>query len=123
MKLKIFEEEIKWTRHSRKKMRYYCLSENKVKGILRDPDRKEVGIAPGTIAAMQISGTKKNPKEIWAMYQRIIVRKKRIIKIISSWRYPGRSPKGQMPEIPEDTLWELERLRRKDQNDRDTRAI
>jgi hypothetical protein len=32
------------------------------------------------------------------------------LRIISAWRYPGKSPKGQLPEIPEDILKELENL-------------
>jgi hypothetical protein len=104
------EEKIHWTRHSKRKMRYYRLSENRVKRVLRNPERKEVGVAPNTIAVMQTTGTKKNPKEIWMMYQRVIKRNKRTINIISAWRYPGKSPKGKMPPIPEDTLLELEKL-------------
>jgi len=103
-------EKLYWTRHAKRKMRYYSLSEKRVKRVLRNPDRKELGIAPQTIAVMQKTGTKKHPTEIWAMYQKVIVKKKRTIKIISAWRYPGISPKGQAPPIPEDTLWELEKL-------------
>jgi hypothetical protein len=73
---------------------------------LRKPDRIEEGIVPNTITNMQITGTKKHPTEIWMMYQ--IVKTK--IKIISVWRYPGRTPKGQRPIIPEDTLEELRAL-------------
>lgn len=110
MKLIKTEEKIHWTRHARKKMRYYNLSEKRVKRVLRKPDRKESGIAPLTIALMQRTGTKKYPTEIWLMYQRVILKGKKIIKIISAWRYPGISPKGEPPPIPEDTLWELKKL-------------
>lgn len=60
---------------------------------------------------MQIAGTKKHPSEIWLMYQKEKTGGKKIknkkIKIISAWRYPGRSPLGQPPPIPEDVFWEL----------------
>jgi len=96
-----------WTKHSKGKMQQYQLSEKRVLRILRKPDREEEGIAPGTIAAMQITGTKKHPTEVWTMYQ---IRKSKIVKIISAWRYPGRTPVGQRPTIPEDTLEELDNL-------------
>jgi hypothetical protein len=103
-------KKIFWTKHSKNKMRQYQLSEKRVLRILRKPDRKEEGIAPGTIAQMQITGTKKHPTEAWMMYQliRSKVKGKRLkIKIISAWRYPGRTPIGQRPIIPEDILEDL----------------
>ncbi len=111
------DEKIHWTQHSKGKMRYYRLSEKRVKRILRKPDRKDLGVAPRTVAVMQVAGTKKHPTEIWVMYQKTPKAKKtkqRMIKIISAWRYPGRSPKGQPPPIPEDTLWELEKSNNED---------
>ena len=98
-------EKIFWTKHSKKKLRQYQFSEKRVLRILRKPDRREEGIAPGTIAAMQITGTKKHPTEAWMMYQ--ILKKPKGIKIISAWRYPGRTPEGERPIIPKDTLEEL----------------
>jgi len=65
-------------------------------------------VAPETVAVMQITGTKKHPTEAWMMYQ--IIKKPKQIKIISAWRYPGRTPIGQRPIIPEDTLEELDNL-------------
>jgi hypothetical protein len=107
MLLKLLEEKTTyWTKHSKMKMRQYWLSEKRVLRILRKPDRKEEGIVPGTIAAMQITGTKKHPTEIWTMYQ---IEKSKV-KIISAWRYPGRTPIGQRPIIPEDTLEELDKI-------------
>lgn len=103
MKLIFQQERFYWTRHVRDKMRYYRLSENRLKRVLRAPDRKELGITPRTVAVMQKTGTKKHPTEIWLMYQK----QKRITKIITAWRYPGISPKRQPPPIPEDILWEL----------------
>jgi len=98
-------ERIHWTKHSKAKLRQYQLSEKRVLRVLRKPDRKEEGIAPGTTAAMQIAGTKKHPTEIWLMFQ--IKNKK--MRIISAWRYPGRSPIGK-PPIPEDVLEDLENI-------------
>jgi len=62
-------ERIFWTKHAKEKMRQYQLSEKRVLCILRKPDRKEEGIAPGTIAHIQVTGTKKHPTEAWLMYQ------------------------------------------------------
>lgn len=109
-------ERIFWTQHSKMKMGQYRFSEKRVLRILRKPDRIEEGIAEGTIAAMQITGTKRNPTEAWVMYQIIKPKTKDQrpkIRIISAWRYPGRTPVGQRPIIPEDTLAELENLLKK----------
>jgi hypothetical protein len=108
LKLPQNEGKIFWTQHSKKKLRQYRFSEKRVLRILRKPDRREEGIAPGTIAAMQITGTKKHPTEAWMMYQ--ILKRPKGIKIISAWRYPGRTPVGERPIIPEDTLEELYKL-------------
>ena len=102
------EQKIYWTKHSKAKMRQYNLSEKRVLQVLRKPKRQEEGIALATIAAMQITGTKKHPTELWMMYQ--IIKKPKEIKIISAWRYPGRTPLGTRPIIPQDTLEELEKL-------------
>ncbi len=103
MKLVFKTEKLYWTRHVKGKMRFYGLSEGRLKRVLRKPDRKELGIAPRTVAVMQKAGTKKRPTEIWLMYQKY----KNITKMITAWRYPGISPKRQPPPIPEDILWEL----------------
>jgi hypothetical protein len=95
-----------WTNHSKIKMRQYRLSEQRVLRVLRRPDRKEEGIAPGTLAAMQITGTKKHPTEIWLMY--VISKRLKGIKIISTWRYPARSPIGKPIPVPQDILEELD---------------
>ena len=108
MYLKLSEDgKIFWTKHSKEKMRQYQLSENRLKRVLRNPERKEVGVAPRTIAIMQTAGTKKHPTEIWLMYQ--LIKKPKRMKIISAWRYPGRSPIGK-PPIPEDVLEDLENI-------------
>ena len=99
------EEKFFWTTHSKHKMRQYQFSERRVLGIIRKPARKEEGIAPGTIASMQVTGTKKHPTEAWAMY--LVLKKPRGLKVISTWRYPGRTPEGSRPEIPQDVMEEL----------------
>jgi hypothetical protein len=96
-------ERIFWTKHSKEKMRFYGLSENKLKHLILNPNRIEEGIAPKTIAIMQSAGTKKRPTEIWLMYQKSGKR----IKIITAWRYPTISPKGKEIPIPRNILTEL----------------
>ncbi len=99
-------DKMVWTKHSLEKMRFYNLSENRLKRVLRNLDRKEEGIAPETIAIMQRTGSKKHPTEIWLMYQNIGKK----IKIISAWRYPGISPVGKKIPIPQDILEELNKI-------------
>lgn len=106
MELKIPQntERFEWTMHSIAKMRQYGLSENRVKRVINNPKRKEVGIAPGTIAVMQPNSSK-HSYEFWAMYQLL---KSKKIRIITAWKYPGKSPiNGPIP-IPLDILEELE---------------
>lgn len=98
----IKRDQIIWTKHSQKKMAYYHLSKQRVRRILRHPDRVEEGIAPQTVAVMQKYGSKKRPKELWVMLQEIGSKIGSRIRIISAWRYPGISPKGQPPIERED---------------------
>ena len=105
LKLPKNEGGTSWTKHAQRKMRQYQLSEKRVLRVLRKPDRKEQGIAEGTLANMQTTGTKKHPTEIWMMYQ--ILKKPKGIKIISAWRYPAVSPKGKSLPIPDDILQDL----------------
>jgi len=104
--------EIIWTQHSLRKLRQYNLSVSRIKRILRFPERKEVGVAPDTIASMQQAGSKKRPYEIWVMYQQKVKSSKLKVKspgkitIISAWRYPGISPIHEPPPIPEE-VWEI----------------
>lgn len=97
-------KRIYWTKHAKEKMRYYQISESKIKNILRNPKRIEKGIALNTLAAMQRTKTKK-PQEIWVMYQIIKNKKTKIkrLKIISVWRYPGIAKPKEIP-LPEDIL-------------------
>lgn len=58
-----------WTQHSQWKMKQYGLSQQRLKRVIRKPDRTEKSIVPGMIASMQIGGTSKHRQEIWIMYQ------------------------------------------------------
>ncbi len=95
------EKELYWTSHSKYKMRFYGLSENRLKRVINHPERIEEGIAPETVAMMQPAGSKKHPYEIWIMIQD----EKKRRKIISAWRYPGRTKPGQ--PLPEEILKEI----------------
>jgi hypothetical protein len=97
---------LKWTRHSREKMRFYHLSEQRVKRVLNSPKRVEEGIAPKTIALMQPAGSKKHPYEVWVMVQSQKSKvKSQKLKIISAWKYPGRTKPGE--PLPEEILREI----------------
>lgn len=110
------------TKHSEYKMKQYGLSLQKVRGVIRNHRRREVGIVPKTVAVMQPvnpkrvdgkparndsqdsrsdSGGETWKQELWVMYKEEGARK----KIISAWRYPGISPKRD--PIPADILQEL----------------
>ena len=106
-----------WTKHAVSKMYHYRLSERQCRNLLRNYERQEQGIAPGTLAISRRANTKR-PTEIWLMYQEvgkkvnpIKSRKAGIssetklfnrVKIISVWRYPGISKKGEPVYIPDD---------------------
>jgi len=114
MKFKIPKnsEKFSWTSHAVAKMIYYQLSEARVKRVLNNPQRKELGIAPNTIAVMQPNSSK-HSYEVWAMYQVINsnskaqISKPKKIKVITAWRYPGKSPiNGPIP-VPVEILEEL----------------
>ncbi len=109
-----------WTQHSEAKMRQYGLSKTKLLNILHKPERKEIGIAPGTMAVMRTNPTplklrgasqkvskwgnpKKAAGEVWLMYKE----NKTERKIISAWRYPGVSKPGEEIPIPPDIREEL----------------
>ncbi|MBI2888613.1 MAG: hypothetical protein HYY10_01690 [Candidatus Liptonbacteria bacterium] len=95
-----------WTHHARGKMRYYGLSEQRVRRVLHSPKRIEEGVAPKTVAMMQPTsltvvsevvpakaGTQRREawrQEIWVMIQDT----ERIRKVISAWRYPGMTKSG-----------------------------
>jgi hypothetical protein len=118
-------ERFFWTNHVIGKMLFYGLSEQRVKRVILNPGRIEEGIAPNTIACMQVAGSKKHRQEIWVMYQPRQSRgnsKFQILpqcgippsgtnsklRIISAWRYPGKSP-AKNP-IPQEILDEIKGL-------------
>jgi hypothetical protein len=105
------DSEIVWTSHAIEKMKYYGLSENKIRNVLWRPARTEEGIAPQTIAIMQPYGSQKHPKEIWVMYQEFSQQNKKKKRIISAWRYPAVSPKGKEIYIPDDVQEILAKIR------------
>ncbi len=76
-----------WTKHCQDKMKFYRLSKQRILRVLNSPKRIEEGIAPDTIAMMQSAGSQKHPYEIWVMIQETKARR----KIISAWRYPGKT--------------------------------
>lgn len=99
-----------WTKHSQYKMRYYGLSPQRIKRIVRHPARTEEAVIPKMIAAMQPAGLAtealakaagKNYSEIWTIYKLANDQ----IKIITAWRYPGKSP-ARNP-IPKEILDEV----------------
>jgi len=85
MKLINKSKPFHWTYHARDKMRFYRLSESRVRRVLHTPGRIERGIAPKTIAFMQSTGNKKRPHELWVM----IAEEPKRRKVISAWVYPG----------------------------------
>lgn len=70
-----------FTLHSQYKMQQYGLSEQRVRNVIRNPKRREVGIVPWTVAVMQpvspkkVSGETGKPmrevwkQEIWVLFQ------------------------------------------------------
>ena len=57
-------DKLYWTKHAIEKMKYYQLSEARLRRVLNNPKRKELGIAPNTIAVMQ-SVNLRHSSEIW----------------------------------------------------------
>ncbi len=96
-----------WTNHAHQKMRHYRLTESRVKRIIRHPARSEEGIMENGIACMQPAGGK-NYSEIWAMYLLSGSIDARNIKIITCWRYPGKSPSRD--PIPAAILREIQMI-------------
>ena len=90
-KLGIRQKSLHWTNHAKGKMRFYGLSEARVRRVLNTPKRTEEGIAPDTIAMMQPVSVKRDKEneiwkqEIWVMIEETKSQR----RIISAWRYPG----------------------------------
>lgn len=106
---------IAWTNHIKGKMVQYQLSAARIRRVLHSPKRREEGIAPGTVAAMQELGGKKKT-ELWVMYQIAAKGKEQgarsapsKIRMISAWRYPGITKPGRPIPIPDDVWEELAR--------------
>ena len=66
--MNITNDKYQWTGHSLFKMRYYGLSQQRIKRIVRHPSRVEEAIVLGMIAVMSPAGGKRY-SEIWAMYK------------------------------------------------------
>ncbi len=112
-------KKYQWTRHSLAKMKYYGLSQQRIKRVIKSPNRVEEGIVEKTIASMQSAGSKNHPYEIWVMYQiskskagsekpKFNFLENNKLKVISAWRYPGKSPKNN--PVPEEILNEIKSL-------------
>lgn len=120
----IRNDKYEWTMHVRRKMQHYGISESRVKRIIRFPKRTEEGIVPNTIAVMQPASVKTTAgkpawnREIWVMYKlakrrvnpkhEIRNQKQKALKIITAWRYPGKSP--ERDPIPKEVLTEIQSL-------------
>lgn len=92
------------------KMRFYGISEGRIRRIIRFPKRVEEGIADTTVAVMQPAGSKRY-QEIWVMYKIQRPRskgEKPKIKVITAWRYPGKSP--ERDPVPGEVLEEVRQL-------------
>lgn len=90
-----------WTTHAHYKIRHYRLSEAFIKRVIRYPVRTEESIVPGTVACMRPAQSKKY-SEVWTIYK---VMKSKQLKIITAWRYPGKSPVRD--PIPQEILDEI----------------
>ena len=124
------DERYLWTEHARQKMAFYRLTEPRIKRIIRYPSRIEQGILETAVACMQpavpevkrsLPIVKTSPSwlgrasaknsEIWVMYVVVPARngmKGRAIKIITAWRYPGKSP--ERDPIPALVLKEVRQI-------------
>jgi hypothetical protein len=122
------DQTFQWTNHAKRKLFYYRLGPAKIKSIIRHPARLEQSIVQGLTAAMRPGGSRKNPYEIWTMFEIIEIKNQKLklgiknlknkakkiklkpqkkIKIISCWRYPGKTKPGKPVPIPEDVISEL----------------
>src|SRR3989338_2240117 len=96
-----------WTAHIKNKMLRYRISAQMIKTILRNPARREEGIAPRTVAVMKRHDTPKRKEEMWVMYKALsrgkpenssgytLVASGSRLLMISAWRYPGVSRAGE----------------------------
>jgi hypothetical protein len=114
MQIKIPQDDYKylWTRHVVQKIFQYGITPNKVKRIVNNPSRKEEGVAPETVAVMQKISKKEEKGEVWVMYQNSGSKK----RIISTWIYPGITPKGREIFVPDEVWIEIEKQKRELEN-------
>ncbi len=118
----ILDEKYVWTHHAQMKLRHYRLTESRIKRVIRHPARIEESIVEGAVACMQPSSVPtasglregkpaygKNYSEIWVMYVLINAKRKekkiKQMKIITAWRYPGKSP--ERDPVPVEILREI----------------
>jgi hypothetical protein len=109
MQIKIPQNDHKylWTRHVVCKIFQYAITPNKIKRIINSPARKEEGVAPQTVAVMQKKSKREEKGEIWVMYQNVGSKK----RIISTWIYPGVTPKGKEIFVPDEVWMEIEKYK------------
>lgn len=105
-------KELYWTTHSIMKMRFYGLSRQRISRVLHSPGRVEEGIAPDTVAYMHVAGNAAHPYELWVMVQDESLDsaqgKSVRRKVISAWKYPGRTKPGA--PLPAAIMREIEEL-------------
>lgn len=109
-----------FTNHAYYKMQHYRLSESLVKRVIRYPIRIEEGILKDAVACMRpahstsltqtyfkssAQASKKRYSEIWTMY---VIMPSKQIKIITAWRYPGKSPERN--PVPLEVIEEARRI-------------
>jgi len=93
-------------------MQHYRLSESLIKRVIRYPTRIEEGIIENAIACMKPANSKKY-SEIWAMYvitnpKNEVKKQQSQIKVITAWRYPGKSP--QRDPVPIEIINEARKI-------------
>lgn len=110
-KFGIRQKSLHWTNHAKGKMRFYRLSEQRIRRVLNSSKRIEEGIAPKTVAMMQPQSVKSKMengkrKEIWTQEIWVMIEEtKNQRRIISAWRYPGMTKPGE--PLPHEILREI----------------
>ena len=103
-----------YTLHAQFKMQQYSLSEQRVRSVIRHPQRREEGIVPKTVAVMQpvsmkkIDGKEVWKQEIWVMFVRKNLRpttndqrqkEKNPLSALNT-KYPLRPNSSEASQIP-----------------------
>lgn len=103
--------EFFWTRHAGLKMRQYGLTEQRIKRVIRNPKRKEEGVAKDTVAVMQPASVKTTAgkaiwkQEIWVMFQKINTKSEaRNSKQIQNLKNINTKPTSQLMKIKKSKL-------------------